>query len=75
MPKVGTECLEWMNANEDKLGKLAGQWVAFVEEKGVISSGPTLSDALKRARLPKGSSSPYLFKVPSPRELESFDPF
>jgi len=73
MPKVGSKCLEWMNANEGKLGGFAGQWVTFVERKGIVSSGPTLSEALKKAHLPKGGSSPYVFKVPSSRELEPFN--
>jgi hypothetical protein len=42
-------------------------------EKGILSSDSTLPGALKKARLPKGNVSPYVFKVPSPAELGPFD--
>jgi len=73
MEKAGTKCLEWLSANEQELEKFAGQWIALLEKQGVISSGPTLEAALHKARLAKVSGSPYVFKVPSVRELDRLD--
>lgn len=70
---MGVKGLQWLNANEQQLEKFSGRWIAFLEKKGVISSGGTLEEALRKARPSKASESPYVFKVPSQKDLERFD--
>jgi len=68
MTKSDLKGLKWLNANEKELNKFAGRWIAFLEKKGVISSGSTLREALRKAK--NTSSSPYVFKVPSLKEMK-----
>ena len=73
MPKTGAKNLEWINANSARMDELEGSWVALAAERGILSSDSTLPGALRKAHLPKGSVSPYVFKVPSLAELGPFD--
>jgi hypothetical protein len=73
MVQSDLKCLRWLNANEEKLEKFAGQWIAFLEKRGVISSGATLEEALRKAKARAEGESPYMFKVPSNEELEELD--
>ncbi len=73
MAELDVKCLQWLNANERELQKFAGRWIAFLEKRGVISSGSTLEEALKKAGKLKFHGSPYVFKVPSSKELKNFE--
>lgn len=61
--------MKWLCENAGALEKFSGRWVIFSCEKGVVGSGASLPKALKSC--PKPAGKPFVFHVPSKKELDT----
>ncbi|MFN0118000.1 MAG: DUF5678 domain-containing protein [Elusimicrobiota bacterium] len=60
----------WLCQNAKRLEKFSGQWVAFHVEEGIVSKGNSLKRILDMT-FSKNSRQPFVFHVPSKKELLS----
>ncbi|MEW6555999.1 MAG: DUF5678 domain-containing protein [Elusimicrobiota bacterium] len=56
--------LKWLSKNEKKIEKYSGKWIAFVTNKGILSSGETVKEVIDIAEKKYCISNPFVFKVP-----------
>lgn len=60
---------KWLCEHARSLEKYSGKWVAFRVEDGVIKSGESLEKILSTTRKSGAHENPFVFHVPSKREL------
>lgn len=66
---------KWLCENARNLEKFSGQWVLFSVHEGVVKNGASLRAILKARHDNKIRNKPFIFHVPSKKELASVTPF
>jgi len=60
---------QWLCDHAKDLEKFSGKWVAFSVKGGIVAKGRTVDQVLKKTK-EKKETDPFLFHVPSKKELE-----
>jgi hypothetical protein len=60
---------KWFCAHSKTLERFSGQWVLFNATQGLVGSGASLHKILHSARRQPARRAPFVFHVPSKKEL------
>jgi len=59
----------WLCENARALERFSGKWVLFCPDTGFVNKGASLSRLLRSAATTQVTDRPFVFHVPSKREL------
>lgn len=60
---------KWMCENSKELERFAGQWVLFTPGQGIVGCAHSLKVALAKVNKHQHREKPYMFHVPTSKEL------
>jgi hypothetical protein len=61
----------WLCENAHALERFSGKWVMFSVMEGIVKKDESLTRLLRSARKLRMAERPYVFHVPSKRELSA----
>ena len=61
---MGKEELEWMSKHEKEVEKYSGKWVALLAKRGIIASGTSPREVIKKSQKKFPKERPTVVQIP-----------